>query len=288
MANVAAKTGLGPAIFVAIEQHYPENKRIISDHLASSMLPSGMRTFVWIMRVTLLRDRFVKTINKKSPGLWAGLLCRKRYIDEKLFELDGQIEAIVNLGAGFDTRVYRMPSSISTPTWEIDLAENIAQKKNRLIKVLGRIPHHIQLIATDFERDDWGSVLSTNGYSSNLQTFFIWEAVSQFLTNAGIQTTFDFLSKARKGSRLIFTYILKDFLMGDNYYGQEQTFQLAVEKGYWAFGLHPAEVSSFLKKYGWKIREHLDYEELAEKYVRPTGRNLSALPIERIVLAEKL
>jgi methyltransferase (TIGR00027 family) len=153
--------------------------------------------------------------------------------------------------------------------------------------VFGRIPNHIQLIATDFERDDWGSVLSTNGYSSNLQTFFIWEAVSQFLTNGGIQTTCEFLSKAQKGSRLLFTYILKDFLTGENLYGQEKTFQLAVEKGYWDFGLHPDEVSNFLEKYGWRVGEHLDYDELAEKYVRPTGRDLSALPIERMVLAVK-
>jgi len=287
MTHEAAKSGLVTTIPVAIEQNYPENKRIISDHLASSMLPIGVRPFVWIMRFNGIRDWFAKTIEKKFPGIWAGLLCRKRYIDEKLFELDHEFEAIVNLGAGFDTRVYRMSSSTSVPTWEIDLDENIAQKKNRLVKLFGQIPNHIQLISTDFDRDDLSSVLSTSGYSSDMQTFFIWEAVSQFLTKVGIQATLDLLSKAQKGSRLIFTYILKEFLAGDTMYGQEKTYKQFVEKGVWLFGLHPSEVSSFLASYGWRVMEHLGYDDLAEKYVEPIGRKLSALPIERIVLAER-
>lgn len=287
MTKAAALSGLAPTIPVAIEQNYPENERIISDSLASSMLPSGVRAFVWVLQYSALREWFVKTIEKKSPGIWAGLLCRKRYIDEKLFELDRECEAIVNLGAGFDTRVYRMPASHTVPTWEVDLPENIALKTNRLAKVFGQIPHHIQLIPADFERDELSSVLSAHRYSSNMQTFYIGEAVLQFLTKAGVQTTLDFLSKAKQGSRLIFTYILKDFITGDNLYGQEKTYQQFVRKGVWGFGLDPGEVSNFLEPYGWKVLEHFEYEELAERYLDATGRKLPALPIERIVLAGK-
>ncbi|MGI9537068.1 MAG: SAM-dependent methyltransferase, partial [Desulfocapsaceae bacterium] len=61
-----------------------------------------------------------------------------------------------------------------------------------------------------------------------------------------------------------------------------------VEKGVWRFGLYPDEVSNFLEPYGWKILEHLGYEKLAEEYLETTGRKLTALPIERIVLAGKI
>ena len=288
MTHEAAKTGLGPTLIVAIEQNYPENKRIVSDHLASSMLPFGMRIFIWFMQFSVIRDWMVKTIEKKSPGIWAGLLCRKRYIDEKLFNLDHDIDTIVNLGAGFDTRVYRMPATSQIPVWEVDQNENIAQKHSHLEKQFGQIPSHIQLVPIDFDRDDISSVLSSSGYSSVQKTFFIWEAVSQFLTEIGIQTTFNFLSKATQGSRLVFTYILRDFLDGDNLYGQEKSYEQFVEKGIWIFGLHPKDVSRFLESYGWRILEHHSYDELAEKYVEPTGRKLPALPIERMVLAEKI
>ena len=149
------------------------------------------------------------------------------------------------------------------------------------------MPTHIQLVSIDFDTDDLNLLLSANGYSSDKQTFFIWEAVSQFLTETGIQTTLNFLSKAPQGSRLVFTYILKEFLTGDALYGQEKTYQQAVEKGFWLFGLHPDEVSSFLGSNGWEVSEHLGYDELADRYLEPTGRNLSVLPIERIVLAVK-
>ncbi len=287
MTHAAAKTGLIPTVLVAIEQSYPENKRIISDNLALSMLPSGMRAFVLLMRFSAVREWVINAVEKRSPGIWAGLMCRKRYIDEKLFQPDHEVEAIVNLGAGFDTRVYRLAGSATLPIWEFDLPDNIAKKKKRLSAFFEQLPTHIQLVSIDFDTDDLNLLLSANGYSSDKQTFFIWEAVSQFLTETGIQNTLNFLSKAPQGSRLVFTYILKEFLTGDALYGQEKTYQQAVEKGFWLFGLHPDEVSSFLGSNGWEVSEHLGYDELADRYLEPTGRNLSALPIERIVLAVK-
>jgi len=288
MTHEAAKTVLGPTLIVAIEQNYPEKKRIISDHLVSSMLPFGMRIVLWFMQFSVIRDWMVITIEKKAPGIWAGLLCRKRYIDEKLFNLDHDIDTIVNLGAGFDTRVYRMPATSQIPVWEVDQNDNIAQKQSRLEKQFGQIPSHIQLVSIDFDKDDISSVLSSHEYSSDKKTFFIWEAVSQFLTGRGIQTTFNFLSKAAQGSHLVFTYILRVFLDGDNLYGQEKSYEHFVEKEIWLFGLHPKEVPRFLESYGWKVLEHHSYDKLAEKYVEPTGRKLPALPIERMVLAEKI
>ena len=287
MTQAAAKTGLGPTLLAAIEQNYPANRRIIRDDLASSMLPFGLRALVWLTQIPALRDWMVRSIEKKSPGIWGGLLCRKRCIDDILFEPDHEIEAIVNLGTGFDTRVYRMPSAATIPVWELDQPDNIAQKRNRLARVLGQIPAHIRLLPVDFDRDDVGSVLSENGYSPEKQTFFIWEAVSQYLTETGLQSTLKFLSKARQGSRLVFTYIVKDFIDGENLYAQKKHYQQFVETGVWLSGVRPEELSDFLEPYGWSILEHLDYDDLAEKYVEPTGRTLSALPIERLVLAIK-
>jgi hypothetical protein len=38
-------------------------------------------------------------------------------------------------------------------------------------------------------------------------------------------------------------------------------------------------VADFLAAYGWHVVEDLDYEELAERYVKPTGRELTSTPI---------
>lgn len=287
MARAAVKTGMVPTVLVAIEQNFPKKDRIIRDDLAYSILPFAMRGIVWLTQISSIRNWVVGKIEKNAPGTWGGLLCRKRYIDEKLFNIVSEVDAVVNLGAGFDTRIYRVPGSIKSPAWEVDHNENIKPKQSRLNNLFGQIPNHIQLVPLDFDHDDLSSVLSANGYSNDQQTFFIWEAVSQFLTEQGIRTTFNFLAKAAQGSYLAFTYVLKDFLNGDNLYRQEKLYQQCVEKKIWLFGLYPREVASFLKPYGWRIVEHHSYDDLAKKYIEPTGRNLPSLSVERIVFAEK-
>jgi len=120
------------------------------------------------------------------------------------------------------------------------------------------------------------------------KTFFILEAVTQYLTDDGIHSTFNFLSKAPSGSYLAFTYVTKDFIEGEVLHDQEYIYKTFVNKKVWTFGFKPENLSEFLKEYGWRLVEDLSYEELAERYVKPTGRTLETLAIERVVYAEKL
>jgi O-methyltransferase involved in polyketide biosynthesis len=60
-----------------------------------------------------------------------------------------------------------------------------------------------------------------------------------------------------------------------------------VKRDVWIFGLDPQNVSAFLAPYGWRVSEHFGCDELAERYVKPTGRQLTTLPVERVVYAEK-
>ena len=42
---------------------------------------------------------------KRIPGGWAAFLCRKRYVDDQLVNAVTEgIDAVVILGAGYDTR----------------------------------------------------------------------------------------------------------------------------------------------------------------------------------------
>ena len=288
MARAAAKTGAMPAVIVAIEQRFPKDQRIIADDLAYAMLPFGMKAFVWLMRPAFARDWMVRATEKAAPGIWALMACRKRYIDEKLIEAVDEIDAVVNLGAGFDTRVYRLPTLADVPVWEIDQPENIAPKRLRLRRLLGAIPPHVNLVPIDFDRQDLGAVLTAHGYSAAARTFFIWEGVTQYLTQAGLVATFEFLARAARGSRLTFTYVRKDFIDGKATHGHEDLYKRLVVKGVWLSGMEPDHVEPFLDPFGWRVIEHIGYQELVDRYVKPTGRELAFTPVERIVYAEKL
>jgi methyltransferase (TIGR00027 family) len=216
------------------------------------------------------------------------MLCRKRYIDEILIASVGQIDTVVNLGAGFDTRAYRLPTLTDLPVWEVDQPENIEPKRAALRKLFGRVPEHVTLVSIDFDRQELGVVLESYGFSLDKRTFFIWEAVTQYLTEPGIRASCEFLAKAAPGSRLAFTYVRKDFLDGQKMYGQTSLYKRYVVNRIWLFGMEPEGVAVFLQTYGWRVAEHLGYEELHERYVKPTGRQLGVMLIERMVYAEKL
>jgi len=273
-------------VIVAMEQYFPEAERIVTDNLALPILPFGYRA-----EVRLLWP-FTKWIIKKSeqkvPGLWGSIMSRKRYIDDKLSVDAGQIEAVVNLGAGFDTRAYRLPALADMSFWEVDQSQNIDAKSVRLNKMFDGVPGHVTLVPIDFDREDLATVLASRGYEPDRMTSFIWEGVTQYLTEAGIRATFEFLARSPAGSRLLFTYTPKNFIDGEVFYGQEYLYkQMLVKDKIWLYGIDPENVDDLLGEYGWRVLEHLDYDELGERYVKPTGRELRSMAIERIVYAER-
>jgi len=224
------------------------------------------------------------------PGLWAGIMGRKRYIDDRVADdADGQVEAVVNLGAGFDTRAYRLQALANVPVWEVDQPQNIDGKRSRLQKLFQEVPAHVTLVPIDFDHEDLATVLASHGYEPDRKTFFIWEGVTQYLIESGIQATFQFLATAPAGSRLALTYTPKDFIDGKVFYGQKYLYKrMLLKDKIWFFGLDPDNVDDFLGEYGWHVLEHLGYDELDKRYVKPTGRELQTMAIERIVYSEKL
>jgi methyltransferase (TIGR00027 family) len=287
MSRKAAKTGPGAMVLVAIEQGFPEAERIITDPLAYPTLPLASR--IWVRVSLAMRNWIVAKTEQNVPGLWAGIMARKRYIDDVLSEaVAGPAEAVVNLGAGFDTRAFRLPGLSNVPVWEVDQKATIEARRRRLRATLGGAVSHVTLAPIDFDREDLGSVLAAHGYPRSANTFFIWEGVTQYLSEPGIRATMEFLHQAPAGSRLVFTYVPKDFIDGEELYGHEYLYKrMRVNDTIWRTGFDPGTIGDFLAGYGWRVREHLGYDELGERYVKPTGRDLAWMGIERIVLAEK-
>ena len=172
---------------------------------------------------------------------------------------------------------------------EVDQPDNIKLKRSKLNQALGELSESLRFVPVDFDTQDLGTTLASHGYSSDMKTFFVLEAVTQYLTTAGIQKTFDFLTNAQSGSRLVFTYVRKDFVEGRAFYDNEALYKrLVLKDKIWLFGLNPEDVADFLDGYGWRVLEHVGYDDLADVYVKPTGRPLESLALERIVYAEKL
>jgi O-methyltransferase involved in polyketide biosynthesis len=96
MTKAAAKTSADPISIVAMEQSFPKNQRIIEDDLALQILPLSLRLVTRVMRIGFIRDWLINYSEKITPGIWGGILCRKRYINDRLNEVTDQTEGVVN------------------------------------------------------------------------------------------------------------------------------------------------------------------------------------------------
>jgi methyltransferase (TIGR00027 family) len=287
--NQAAQTAYGPMSIVAIEQYYPQAQRLVHDELASEFLPPGLRALLKVTRWSPLRALLFNLSDKGARGVWGGVLCRKRYIDDKLLEAArAGIQAVVILGAGLDTRAYRLAALGAIPVFEVDLPENVAYKRAKLQAVFGSVPAHVALVQLDFESQDLASALASQGYRGEYKSFFLWEGVTQYLSEDGVQRTLRFLAQAKAGSRLAFTYVRKDFIDGTARYGLDRLYETyRVKEQLWHFGLEPEQVATFLETYGWREVEQVGSQEYVERYLKPAGREMSIMEIERAVYAEK-
>jgi methyltransferase (TIGR00027 family) len=199
---------------VAIEQRIAPEQRILVDELAGRMLPFGGRDFLAATALPAARDGLVRLVDNAFPALWGGVMCRKRRIDEALSKTNGRFGALLNLGAGWDTRAYRLPALAHLAVWEIDQPRTIAAKQARLRKLFGGTLRHVTLAALDLEQGSLGPALVAGGYDATVRTVFLMEALTQYLASAAIARLLQFMSNAAPGSRVIFTYIREDFIEG--------------------------------------------------------------------------
>jgi methyltransferase (TIGR00027 family) len=182
-----------------------------------------------------------------------------------------------------------MTELATRPVFEVDLPENIDYKRARVQKLMGQLPSNVQLVPIDFERQNLAAVLAQHGYRADQRTFFVWEAVTQYLTEAAVRKVFDFLAQAAPGSKLVFTYVRQDFIDGVNLYDAEAIYQrFRVKQQLWHFGMVPDQVAAFLAEYGWREVEQIGGQQFAERYIKPSGRDIPVSEMERSVYAEKL
>lgn len=282
MDTAVTGTAIGPMVIAAVDQF--EEHPLVHDELAARILPASGRWAVAAARWKPVRRMLLSATEKKIPGLWASMLCRKRYIDDRLDATSARTAVV--LGAGFDTRG---SGGWAGRVFEVDLPANVKAKEERLLAMFGALPDGLTLVPVDFENQDLAVALTERGYAGDRPVFFVWEAVTQYLTEDAVRATFAFLAEAPAGSELVFTFLRRDFLDGTAMLGAEAGYrEFVTKRRMWKFGLMPDDVQAFLEPFGWRQVEQLGPEEFSERYVRPSGRALPVSEIERTVYCVKV
>jgi methyltransferase (TIGR00027 family) len=280
--TAVAGTAIGPMVIAAVDQL--DERPLVRDEFAARILPATGRLAVGAARWRPMRRLLFAATEKKIPGLWASVLCRKRYIDERFAATVSR--TVVVLGAGFDTRGCGFQGG---RVFEVDLPSNVEHKRARLQAVFGDVPPALTLVPIDFEQQRIADVLADHGYVNDQPVFFVWEAVTQYLTEEAVRTTLGFLAEAPEGSELVFTFVRKDFLDGTEMFGGDAVYrEFVLKRRMWKFGLLPDELADFVAPYGWAVHEQLGPREFSERYLEPAGRALPVSEIERTVYCVKV
>lgn len=276
------------ALFRALESSRPAATRLFEDRFARGFLRPSLWAVSQCARLPLLGAVVPWFIDRKWPGARSSGIARTRLIDDMLVgALRDGIDQVVILGAGFDCRACRMPDLERTRVFEVDHPGTLATKRDRLRRMLRALPRHIVFVGVDFNRQDLRVALEASGFGRARRTFFIWEGVTNYLTERAVDATLRFVGSAAAGSQLCFTYVHRGLLDGSAHF--EGTENLARTLGRagepWTFGFDPADVPRYLEARGLQLAADFGASEYRARYTRSGGRRMKGYEFYRAALA---
>ena len=152
MNTAVTGTAVGPMVIAAVDR-FEEHRSVRTAR--GRILPVSGRLAVAAARWRPVRNALVSATEKKIPGLWASMLCRKRYIDDRLDVTEARTAVV--LGAGFDTRGC---GGWDGTVFEVDLPANVKVKHDRIIALFGSMPPRLTLVPVDFEEHSLANALA--------------------------------------------------------------------------------------------------------------------------------
>jgi methyltransferase (TIGR00027 family) len=254
-------TARGVALVRAIEMTRPEGERVSSDPYASS--------FVNPLTIQFLRLVSTLGINRLTgvEALMNFAMARERHIEDLMRrELRGGIEQIVILGAGFDTRAYRMPEAADVPVFEVDHPVTQQAKREALRGTVDPVPANIHFVGVDFDHEDLGTRLRLAGYSQSRRTLFVWQGVIVYLTREGADATLAFIARhAAPGSIVVFDSMDSAALAGAGSTGLRFFTSAMGEKV--TFGIALGEIVAWLESRGFTGVEIFGHDAMQRTYL---------------------
>jgi methyltransferase (TIGR00027 family) len=116
------------------------------------------------------------------------------------------VRQVVILGAGLDGRAYRIQELAEAEVFEVDHPATQAFKRARLGS-LTSTAKQLRFVTVDFEKESLDVVLEQAGHRTREPTFFIWEGVVMYLTDAAVRGTLRVVAeRSAPGSGLVINY----------------------------------------------------------------------------------
>jgi methyltransferase (TIGR00027 family) len=209
---------------------------------------------------------------------------------------------LVILGAGLDTRAWRLPELAQTDVWEVDHPASQQDKRARLAEAahVGREPdagegtgaelpalaRSVRFTPVDFAVDDLGAALEAAGHDSSAPTTWLWEGVVPYLTRDQVRATVAALAaRTVPGSALVVNYQAPS-VKADVGRLLTRVLGSSVTAGEpWRSLWRPQRMGALLAEYGLRVVSDDTLLDLAHTLASPAQRR-SSLRSGRVAVAE--
>lgn len=284
----ASRTAEQNALFRALESSRPPGDRICDDPLARHFLTWPLTLVMRVATVPGATNLVSSLIDRRWPGVRSSVVARTRFIDDVIATaLEQDIQQLVILGAGFDSRAYRLSPLRAIDVFEVDHPDTQAAKHAVLKRLFSALPRHVRFVALDFKRDDVTSAMRAAGFRESARTFILWEGVTNYLTDEAVDATLRWCSRASAGSLVLFTYVHRDVLTRPSAFAGTKNLFASLERAgeRLTFGMEPSDVPSYLTERGLSLERDVGAAEYRARYFGARARTLRGHEFYRIVLA---
>lgn len=216
--RVGSMTAEGVALMRAGEAGKPADERICYDPLAIRFIrPELIAHFNNLSNAEELEKKRTE-FDQILPGHRNSILTRVRYFDDFIRGkiVDG-VSQFVIIGAGYDSRPYRLEGMEETQVFEIDLEETQTTKKRIIQTIFGKLPSHVSYLPLDITAGDMFSSLIESGFDGSKPALFIMEGLLCYLPpEIVVQLLRNIGQNAAPGSGILFDTIPQSMIDGTN------------------------------------------------------------------------
>jgi methyltransferase (TIGR00027 family) len=265
--NRLRNSASGAALVRAYAALEPDAEIKNPDYLASAFLDADMRPDPGG------GDQFRQQLELVLPGAYHFQNARTWHIDTLMRRaLSEGFEQVVILGAGYDSRAYRLGREFPAARFfEVDLPELQAEKRQKVLAEIGTVPAQVSYCPLDFNHQSLGQLIAMPTYDPARRTFFNWEGVSYYLTDAGVDATLDFVAQSSAaGSRVVFDYFPRSMIDGAvEYYGGAESRRYMAQFGEpVVFGIEDEDIAVFLRQRGLTLNTSIGPDQLEAMYLK--------------------
>jgi len=274
-AHSPSRTAEHNALFRAIENARQPGERILSDSIAEGFLSPPFRLVARLARNRMCGALLRRYIDFRWPGSRTSLIARTRLIDSYVASaVENGVQQVVVLGAGFDSRAYRITGTEHVRFFEVDHPNTSAVKKAHIARVLGALPCHVQYVPVDFQRDRLPESLHRARFNPLERSLFVWEGVSNYLTEDAVKSTLSYIGSLSRGSALVFTYVDRGVIDNPEHFigGSEVQKAIARLEEPWTFGISPNRAADFFEECGLELNYDLSAAEYRKQYYKDAAQ----------------